>query len=78
MKLLVLIISFDTFKLGKCVVISFSWFTTEKRIQRYKELLDNYIEDSGLEVISNYMLNRYDPPWKMPFLRRNEILVRIR
>ena len=24
------------------------------------------------------MVNRYDPPWRLPFLRRNEILVQIK
>ena len=38
----------------------------------------NSLIDENLEPYSNYMVNRYDPPWRIPFLRRNEVLVRIR
>ena len=71
-------IIFDSFKLGKCAVIKFSWFTNEKKIAKYKRKLERYLIDENLEPYSNYMVNRYDPPWRIPFLRRNEVLVRIR
>jgi len=71
-------ISFDTFKLNKCAVIKFSWFVNEKKISKYKKKLEEYILDNKLEAYSNFMVNRYDPPWRVPFLRRNEVLVRIR
>ena len=70
-------IYFDIFNLGKCAVISFSWFTTEARIKSYTDKLERYIEDNNLTAISPYMVNRYDPPWRLPFMRRNEIIVRI-
>jgi len=70
-------IEFEEFYLGKCVVISFSWFTTQGRIDYYTNQLKKYISDNQLKVKPTYMLNRYDPPWKLPFLRRNEILVQI-
>jgi len=69
---------FDSFKLGKCAAIKFSWFTNEKKIARYKQKLEKYLIDNNLEPYSDYMVNRYDPPWRIPFLRRNEVLVRIR
>ena len=71
-------ITFEKLKLGKCAVISFSWFTTEKAIMKYKNLLNEYIEKNNLSTISPFMVNRYDPPWRLPFMRRNEILVRVR
>ena len=70
-------IQFDEFTLGKCAVISFSWFTNQKRINYYTNQLKKYISDNGLEVKSPFMLNRYDPPWRLPFFRRNEVLVQI-
>ena len=71
-------ITFEKLKLSKCAVISFSWFTTEKAIMKYKNLLNEYIEKNNLSTISPFMVNRYDPPWRLPFKRRNEILVRVR
>ena len=70
-------IEFETFDLGKCAVIPFSWFTTDARVSAYSDQLINYIEGKGLKQLSPIMVNRYDPPWKLPFLRRNEVLVRI-
>ena len=70
-------IDFDTFTLGRCAVISFSWFTTEKRVKHYETLLENYLLENNIKTNGPFMLNRYDPPWKLPFFRRNEIIVRI-
>tara|TARA_B110000116_G_C16537401_1_gene447091 strand:- start:84 stop:605 length:522 start_codon:yes stop_codon:yes gene_type:complete len=70
-------IEFETFDLGKCVVLPFSWFTTKARVAAYSEKLINYIKDKGFKQLSPIMVNRYDPPWRLPFLRRNEVLVQI-
>jgi len=70
-------IIFEDFYLGKCAVISFSWFTTDSKIKSYTEKLQNYLSDNNLKAKSSFMVNRYDPPWRLPFLRRNEILVQI-
>tara|TARA_B110000196_G_scaffold237906_1_gene206314 strand:+ start:52 stop:573 length:522 start_codon:yes stop_codon:yes gene_type:complete len=70
-------IEFETLDLGKCAVIPFSWFTTDARVSAYSEKLINYIEDNGFKQLSPIMVNRYDPPWRLPFLRRNEVLVQI-
>ena len=70
-------IIFEDFYLGKCAVISFSWFTTDSKIKSYTEKLQNYLSNNNLKAKSSFMVNRYDPPWRLPFLRRNEILVQI-
>ena len=70
-------IVFEEFEMGKCAVISFSWFTTDTRINHYKDKLSAYLNDNKITPKSTYMVNRYDPPWRMPFMRRNEILVKI-
>tara|TARA_Y100000590_G_scaffold409114_1_gene500919 strand:+ start:770 stop:1291 length:522 start_codon:yes stop_codon:yes gene_type:complete len=70
-------ISFEKFNPGKCVVISFSWFTTDNRIKSYTRKLKKYISNNNLEQKSSFMVNRYDPPWRLPFMRRNEVLVQI-
>ena len=70
-------IVFETFTLGKCAVVSFSWFTTDSRIDYYTKLLNNYLDENDIKANSSFMVNRYDPPWRLPFFRRNEILVKI-
>lgn len=70
-------ILFESFSLGKCVVISFSWFTNQSRIDSYTKQLKKYLEKNNLIPSSSYMVNRYDPPWRLPFMRRNEIIVQI-
>jgi len=70
-------IDFEEFTLGRCAVISFSWFTSNNRVHYYTDLLKDYVLENNLSTKSPYMVNRYDPPWRLPFLRRNEILVQI-
>jgi len=70
-------INFDMFTLGKCAAISFSWFTGDKRVEKYELRLKDYLSKNNITTNGPFMLNRYDPPWKLPFLRRNEIIVRI-
>lgn len=70
-------IEFKTFDLGKCAVIPFSWFTTDSKISAYSDKLIKYIESNNYKQLSPIMVNRYDPPWRLPFLRRNEVLVQI-
>tara|TARA_B100000029_G_scaffold492388_1_gene553634 strand:- start:385 stop:951 length:567 start_codon:yes stop_codon:yes gene_type:complete len=70
-------IDFDIFTLGKCATVSFSWFTSDKRVKKYESQLKDYLKKNNITTNGPFMLNRYDPPWKLPFLRRNEIIVRI-
>ena len=70
-------IIFERFELGKCAVISFSWSTSDSRIEYFSSELSNFIEKNNLKTKSPYMVNRYDPPWRLSFLRRNEIIIRL-
>ena len=71
-------IVFEKLNLGKCAVVNFSWFTNKSKIEKYKLILEKFIEENKYEKLSPFMVNRYDPPWRLPFLRRNEILVQIK
>jgi hypothetical protein len=33
---------------------------------------------SGLETVGNLYFARFDPPWKPGFLKRNEVLIRVK
>ncbi len=41
------------------------------------ETLRNYMNDKNLEAVGEPTFAYYDPPWTLPFLRRNEILIEI-
>tara|TARA_Y100001970_G_scaffold277250_1_gene381146 strand:- start:693 stop:1265 length:573 start_codon:yes stop_codon:yes gene_type:complete len=70
-------ITFDKFNLGKCAVIKFSWYVNDKKISKYQKRLENFINDNDYKIESPFMVNRYDSPWTLPFMRRNEVLVKI-
>ena len=71
-------ISFENFYLNKCAVISFSWFVNERTINKYQKKLKRFLNQKKYTPTSTFMINRYDSPWTLPFLRRNEILVKIK
>ncbi len=61
----------------RCAVLMFSGFSgAEKTQEKTAELLD-WLKAMNTETIAMPQLARYNPPWTLPFLRRNEILVEI-
>jgi effector-binding domain-containing protein len=58
----------------KTVVIRFSGYNTDKNINAHREALLKYITDHGLKVVGPPTTAFYNPPWTLPFLRRNEIM----
>lgn len=57
-------------------VIRFSGFTGEEKIGRKTGELLAWLERKGIEPVGNPELARYNPPWTLPFMRRNEVMVR--
>lgn len=58
--------------------LTYSGTTTESMAQeKTAELLD-WLKAQQIEIIGSPQLARYNPPWTLPFLRRNEILQEIR
>ncbi len=59
----------------RMAVLRFSgWVDQEKREKRERELRDA-LRREGLEPEGPAILAQYDPPWRLPFLRRNELQV---
>ena len=65
-------------ELGKTAVIQFGGWATESRATHYKEKLEQFIETSGYEINSDYMVAQYNSPWALPPFRRNEIIIMIK
>lgn len=62
----------------RMAAVRFSGFTGEGRVADKTAELLAWVKASGLETAGTPQLARYDPPWTLPFLRRNEILVPLR
>lgn len=58
--------------------LRFSGWTDEESNRMEAGRLRAWIERNGLEAAPGYQVAGYDPPWTIPFLRRNEILIELR
>jgi hypothetical protein len=58
-------------------VLVFSGFAGEQKAQQKTDELAVWLKAKGFRAIATPQLARYNPPWTLPFLRRNEILVEI-
>ena len=56
-------------------VIRFSGLAGAKRVAQKTQDLQAWLEEKGLTARGAPELARYNPPWTLPFLRRNEILL---
>lgn len=61
----------------KYAVIVFSGLVRESSYAEKAELLSNYLVENGLKQQGAIKIARYNPPWTLPFFRRNELMVRI-
>jgi hypothetical protein len=59
----------------KMVVIRFSGTADDRSIATKTAELRKYAADHTLSVIGEPVLAFYNPPWTLPFLRRNEIIL---
>jgi hypothetical protein len=56
-------------------VLPFSGFAGDEKFQRERARLLEAVRAAGLSPRGEPELARYDPPWTLPFLRRNEVSV---
>jgi len=61
----------------KVAVIRYSGSLSEQGIEENTEKLQNWITIKGYKAISPSRSAAYDPPWTLPFLRRNEVHIDI-
>jgi hypothetical protein len=59
------------------VVIRFSGLASDSNIARNLAKLKDFISEQNLEPLSNEIYAFYNPPWTLPSLRRNEIMIEI-
>ena len=58
-------------------VIRFSGWATGSVVASKTDELLGALRERSIKVIGTASLNQYNPPWTLPFLRRNEIMVEV-
>jgi hypothetical protein len=61
----------------KLAVIRFTGFISDDKVQEKTAELMAWIKSRNEIVLGNPRLARYNPPWSIPWMRRNEILIPI-
>ena len=61
----------------KFAVVRFSGLVGEEKMHMKLTELNQWIKRKNFKVLSNPELARYNPPWTLPFLRRNELMVEV-
>ena len=56
-------------------VIRYSGWSSAEKADIHWQVLRQFLAAEGIEITGEPTLNQYNPPWTLPFLRRNEIIV---
>ena len=62
----------------KKAVITFSGFYSEDTVLEKTKALEDWIKSKNMQAIGSPQFARYNPPWTLPFMRRNEVMIRVR
>ena len=62
----------------KFIVIRFSGRSSDANIKKYQDKLIEYTTENRITLSGKPKYAFYNPPWTLPFLRRNEIMFEIR
>jgi hypothetical protein len=58
-------------------VIRFSGMAGGASLKRHTEELSKFVNAKNLRALSGFIYAFYNPPWTLPFLRRNEVMVEV-
>lgn len=59
-------------------VVTFSGVADDALVQTIVLKLRRSLEDGGYQVTGDFVLGRYNPPWTLPFLRTNEVMLPVK
>ena len=62
---------------GRFAVLRYRGRITEARFLEHVELLRAALESDGIETVGEPVAAVYNGPWTPPFLRRNEVMIRL-
>jgi len=55
----------------------FGWYPTVGRIESHKKTFAALLARDGVRTHGVMIVARYNPPWVLPFLLRNELLIEV-
>jgi len=58
-------------------VIRFSGLNTDEKLEEYEARLQSYLEQHNIPTTGSVSYAFYNPPWTLPFMRRNEIMIAV-
>ncbi len=58
--------------------ITFSGFYSEDTVLEKTKALEDWIKAKNMQAVGPSQFARYNPPWTLPFMRRNEVMIRVR
>ncbi|MEZ5542167.1 MAG: heme-binding protein [Pseudomonadota bacterium] len=58
-------------------VIRFTGLPRQEKLEKQTKELGAFIRENGLQPVSEQIYAFYNPPWTLPFLRRNEVMIEI-
>ena len=61
----------------RMAAVRYSGFWSKKRYLQYKTMLESWIQKKDFTIVGESIWARYNPPFTLWFLRRNEILIPI-
>lgn len=58
-------------------VLSYTWSNSEQKKNNNKEKLFKWIKENNYNVVGDPSFASYNPPWTIPFLKRNEVVIEV-
>ena len=71
-------VKIKTVQAHQAAVVVFSGWTTEAKLNNKATELELWIKNQGLDAIGPIQVARYNDPFTLPWLRRNEIIVQVK
>lgn len=68
-------VTLDTIPARRVAVIRFSGFLDAESVATHRRALDAWLEREGIAHTQEWRSAGYNPPWTLPWLRRNEVMV---
>ena len=61
---------------NKYAVNRFSGLAGKEKVKKKTAELKKWLESKNIKALGDVELARYNPPWTLPFMRRNEVMVK--